>query len=86
MIDISSLNKYDPSGMHKIYDRWPELARKSYETDHETIDFKNIDNIIFSGMGGSGAIGDVLESIFSQTKTHVSTVKGYVLPKTVDSN
>ena len=86
MIDISSLNKYDPSGMHKIYDRWPELARKSYETDHVTIDFKNIDNIIFSGMGGSGAIGDVLESIFSQTKIHVSTVKGYVLPKTVDSN
>ena len=37
-------------------------------------------------MGGSGAIGDMFESILSKTKIHVNVVKGYVLPETVNSN
>ena len=72
--------------MHKVYDRWPEIAKESYESDLEPIDFTNIDHIIFSGMGGSGTIGDVFSAILSKTDVHVNTVKGYLLPKTVDSN
>ena len=30
MITLSDLEKYDPSGMHKIYDQWPEIAKKAY--------------------------------------------------------
>jgi len=37
-------------------------------------------------MGGSGALGDILSSILSKTDVHVNIVKGYLLPKTVDSN
>jgi glucose/mannose-6-phosphate isomerase len=37
-------------------------------------------------MGGSGAIGDLFESILSKTNIHVTLVKGYLLPKTVDEN
>jgi len=37
-------------------------------------------------MGDSGALGDILSSILSKTNTHVNVVKGYHLPKTVDSN
>ena len=37
-------------------------------------------------MGGSGAIGDLFASILSKTNIHVSVVKGYLLPKTVDEN
>ena len=48
--------------------------------------FKNIEHIVFGGMGGSGAIGDIFESILSKTKIHVNVVKGYVLPETVNSN
>lgn len=35
MITLSDLMKYDPSGMHKIYDKWTEIAREAYESDLE---------------------------------------------------
>jgi len=71
--------------MHKVYDRWPQLARNAYESDIEPVDFNDINHIVFAGMGGSGAIGDLFNSILSKTSIHVSVVKGYLLPKTVDS-
>jgi glucose/mannose-6-phosphate isomerase len=37
-------------------------------------------------MGGSGALADIFSAILSKTKIHVSLVKGYLLPKTVDSD
>jgi len=37
-------------------------------------------------MGGSGTLGDMFSSILSKTNIHVSIVKGYLLPKTVDKN
>ncbi len=86
MLDYSQIEKYDPSGIHKIYDKWPEIARDAYESDLEPVNFKNIDHIVFAGMGGSGAIGDLFASILSKTNIHVSIVKGYLLPKTVDKN
>ncbi len=85
MLDKETLDKYDPSGMHKIYDKWPEIARKAYESNLEPVDFKDIDHIVFAGMGGSGAIGDIFYSILSKTDIHVDVVKGYLLPRTVDS-
>jgi len=72
--------------MYKVYDRWPQIARESYESNLEPTDFKDIDHIVFSGMGGSGALGDIFSSILSKTDIHVNVVKGYHLPKTVDSN
>jgi glucose/mannose-6-phosphate isomerase len=72
--------------MHKIYDQWPQIAKDAYESNLEPVDFKNIDHIVFAGMGGSGTIGDLFASILSKTNIHVSLVKGYLLPKTVDKN
>ena len=86
MLDYSQIEKYDLSGMHKIYDQWPQIAKDAYNSDLEPVDFKNIDHIVFAGMGGSGAIGDLFASILSKTNIHVSLVKGYLLPKTVDKN
>jgi len=86
MVDLSLLEKYDPSGMHKVYDKWPQIAKEAYESDLEPVDFNDIDHIVFSGMGGSGALGDTFSSILSNTDIHVNVVKGYHLPKTVDSN
>ena len=86
MLDYSQIEKYDPSGMHKIYDQWPQIAQDAYESNLEPVDFKNIDHIVFAGMGGSGTIGDLFASILSKTNIHVSLVKGYLLPKTVDKN
>jgi glucose/mannose-6-phosphate isomerase len=72
--------------MHQIYDTWPELAKESYKSVGEELDFKNIDHIVFSGMGGSGTIGDIFSSILSKSNIHTTVVKGYTLPNTVDSN
>jgi len=72
--------------MYKVYDRWSQIAKEAYESDLEPVDFENIDHIVFSGMGGSGALGDIFSSILSKTDIHVNVVKGYHLPKTVDSN
>ena len=86
MLDYSQIEKYDPSGMHKIYDQWPQIAKDAYKSNLEPVDFKNIDHIVFAGMGGSGAIGDFFASILSKINIHVSIVKGYILPNTVDKN
>ena len=72
--------------MYKIYDKWPDIARESFESNQKPINFDNIDHIVFAGMGGSGAIGDIFASILSKTNIHVNIVKGYLLPPTVDSN
>ena len=72
--------------MYKVYDRWSEIARESFESNQETVDFHDIDHIVFAGMGGSGSIGDLFSSILSKSNIHVSVVKGYLLPKTVDKN
>ncbi len=66
MIDFGLIKKNDPHGMHEIYDRWPEIAMESYNGDYEPIHYNSITHIVFSGMGGSGAIGDIFSSILSR--------------------
>lgn len=84
LLDIDTIKKVDASGMCAIYDQWPDIAKQSYESDHEPVNFSDIDHIVFAGMGGSGAIGDFLTSILSRTNIHVCNIKGYTLPNTVD--
>jgi len=86
LLDIKTLEKFDKNKMYKVYDEWPQIAREYYESDLEPIDFDNISHIVFAGMGGSGAISDIFSSILSKTNIHVEVVKGYILPKTVDSD
>ena len=86
MINIDTIKKIDSQGMHKVYDKWPNMSVEAYNSEHKQISFSDIDNIVFVGMGGSGTIGDVFASILSKTKMHFSIVKGYHLPNTVDSN
>ena len=85
MFDLELLEKIDSQGMYKVYDKWPQIARESYEFEQNQIDFDGITHLVFAGMGGSGAIGDIFYSILSNAKIHVSLVKGYHLPSTVDS-
>lgn len=78
------MKKYDSSGLYTIYDNWPEIARESYKGELEQVDFTGVKHIVFAGMGGSGTLSDLFSSILSKTSIHVSVVKGYVLPKTID--
>ena len=72
--------------MFEVYDKWPEIARKTFETNQEMVRYENVNHIVFAGMGGSGTIGDIFSSVLSKSKIHVNVVKGYVLPKTSNSN
>ena len=86
MLTKENLEKNDPNGMHTIYDRWAEIARDAYNSDLDSVDFNDIEHVIFSGMGGSGTIGDLFSSILSKTNIHTTVVKGYELPNTIDKN
>ena len=83
---IDDLNRIDGERMFEIYDKWPDIASSVFETDIEKIDIKEINHIVFAGMGGSGSLGDVMSSILSKEDIHVSVVKGYHLPNTIDAN
>ena len=72
--------------MYAVYDKWPEIAQQSWEFTIEPIHFKGINHIVFAGMGGSGTMGDLFNAIFSKTNIHITLIKGYVLPKTVNVN
>jgi glucose/mannose-6-phosphate isomerase len=85
-LEISDLKKYDLQKMYKMYDEWPKIARNTWESDLEVIHFDELNHIVFAGMGGSGAIGEIFASVLSKSKIHVSVVNGYHLPSTVDSN
>ena len=86
MITREKINEIDADRICDAYNKWPEIAKDCFENNSQKIDLKEIRNVIFVGMGGSGTVGDVISSIFSRTNIHVSVVKGYVLPKTVDKN
>ena len=85
-MDLEDLEKIDSNKMYQVYDKWHEIAKQCYEQEFSKPDFKDIDHVVFSGMGGSGTIGDIFSSILSKNDIHTSVVKGYLLPKTVDSN
>ena len=80
------IEKIDTHKMVEVYDRWSEIAKESFESDQISIDFDDVNQIVFAGMGGSGAIGDIFAAILSKTNIHINVVKGYLLPKTVNSN
>ena len=85
-MEISDIQRYDSKKMYETYDYWPKLAKEYYEKDFSKLEIDGVDHIVFAGMGGSGTIGDIISSILSKTNIHVNVVKGYLLPKTVDSD
>jgi len=85
-MNLEELEKIDSKKIFKVYDKWPDIAKESYEQEFLKPEFKDIDHIVFAGMGGSGTIGDVFSSVLSKNDIHTSIVKGYLLPKTVDEN
>lgn len=82
------IKRIDTQGMHAIYDRWPHIAREAYERQSEPpVSYnEDIDHIVFAGMGGSGAIGDLFAAVLSKTDMHVTVTKGYEIPNTTGSS
>jgi len=84
MIEKSDIERIDTQKIFKIYDEWPKIAKKSYYSKLEIVDFEKVNHIVFVGMGGSGSLGDFFSAILSKTDLYVNVVKGYLLPKTVN--
>ena len=85
LLDIQKIRKIDSKKMYETYDNWPEMAFDQYISRTPLLDINAGQHVVFAGMGGSGAISDIFASILSKTNIHVEVVKGYLLPKTVDS-
>jgi glucose/mannose-6-phosphate isomerase len=85
-MDLTTIKKYDSQKMYQVYDKWPDIAREAFESNQKPIHLNEIKHMVFAGMGGSGAIGDLFAAVLSKTKIHLNIVKGYLLPKTVDPN
>ena len=86
MLDFKTLEKFDSKKMYEIYDSWPKLARESWDAVKNPVKLNKINHIVFAGMGGSGTIGDLFNAVFSTTNIHITLIKGYLLPKTIDEN
>jgi len=86
LFDLEILKKIDSKEMFRIYDNWPQIALEAFSNELKPISYDGINHIVFAGMGGSGTIGDIFSSILSKTNIHVSVVKGYLLPKTVNQD
>jgi glucose/mannose-6-phosphate isomerase len=71
--------------MYEIYDKWPDMAKNAYYNKYTPKNIGKISHIVFIGMGGSGAIGDIFNSILSKTNIHVTVIKGYSIPNTVNN-
>ena len=63
MLTLEEIQKIDSESMYATYDEWPEIAKKSYQKEVSKLDIKDIDHIVFAGMGGSGTISDIFLSI-----------------------
>ena len=96
LLDQRTLDRVDTERMYATYDRWPHIAREAYESGIHghgqsggtaPIAYDDaITHMVFAGMGGSGAIGDLFAAILSNTAMHVTVTKGYALPKTVNDS
>ena len=75
---IEDLDRIDTEDMYKTYNKWPEIAKESFEGNFQKFEFDEIDHIVFAGMGGSGSLGDVISAILSKKDIHVSNIKGYL--------
>ena len=89
VLDKKRLYAIDKKKIYSIYDQWPKIAEEAYKLNPKSPPITHndtINHIVFAGMGGSGAVGDVFAAILSKTPMHVTVTKGYELPRTVDKN
>jgi len=81
MIELARLEKYDRSGMHKVYDNWAKTAIESYESKLAPVDFKDIEQVVIAGMWL------ILKEYFKQNNINswdVFSEKGNILSKLIN--
>jgi glucose/mannose-6-phosphate isomerase len=87
MLSREEVEREDPSGIHLDYEEWPQLCETALNQHVETPSAGDVDQIIYAGMGGSAASGDLLRDWLTPTLPHPFTVlKDYDLPRSADAN
>jgi glucose/mannose-6-phosphate isomerase len=86
MLSKLEVESIDTSKLYEDYENWPQYCEDALSQKVVTPDIKDINRIIYAGMGGSGASGDILADGLSSILTkpfHVT--KDYHLPKFVSN-
>ena len=87
MLTPFEIERIDRSKLYSIYDEWPISCKDANQIEVNIPDIQNIDEIIYSGMGGSATAGDILQD-WLQYKIDIPfyVVKDYNLPKFTDKD
>ncbi len=87
MLTRDDVESIDTSGLHKDYEEWPTHCEKALNIKVSTPDINNVNEVIYAGMGGSAASGDILKDWLTPLIDVPFTVlKDYHLPKYADKN
>jgi glucose/mannose-6-phosphate isomerase len=79
---LASVSKVDPSNLRSDYDSWPSFARSCWEECQPPPLERTYSSILFTGMGGSGIIGEVISDLCNeQDSIRVDVLREYHLPK-----
>ena len=70
-MNIEDLERFDPQKMYKTYDEWPTYSEDAFKKEFSKLQLQDVDHVVLAGMGGSGAIGDVISAILSREDIHV---------------
>jgi len=70
------IKSFDRRGVHKTYERWPEMARSGFKVEFK-LPRAGFRKAYFLGMGGSAAGGDIIASWLSdRPRLETATFKG----------
>ncbi|MCL5318832.1 MAG: SIS domain-containing protein, partial [Thaumarchaeota archaeon] len=87
MLTQEEVEAMDVSGLYKDYEKWPEHCEDALKLPVETPDIAQISQVIYVGMGGSAASGDLLRDWLTPViNIPFTVVKDYTLPRTAGKN
>ncbi len=86
--DQQKIKELDLSGMASLLEKMPDqyfLAWKQSQKIKIPLNFKNINQLVFCGLGGSGINGEIAQNLFSsQLKIPITIVRDQELPEFVN--
>lgn len=84
------IKEIDQSQMAELIAELPKSFVKSQQESEKIeipLDYKNINNIVFCGMGGSGIGGELIKNIiFQQCQKPIIIIRGKEIPQSVNKN
>ncbi|MEN8613786.1 bifunctional phosphoglucose/phosphomannose isomerase [Dehalogenimonas sp. THU2] len=85
--DAATYQKLDPDGMGQRIRELPKVILDAWQAaiDFELPDYRDIDNVLVLGMGGSAIGGDLVRRLLvEESKAQITVLRDYNLPAWVD--